>query len=90
MCLSSCIIPVGWEGYGEDWEGARCCGGRQCAGGFTGHIHRMRHDGVRDGIEYVTLVTTGGSQNGRSPSAGYLHHFHMVTVEDWVSLAACR
>ena len=56
---------------------------------FAGHIHRMRHDGFRDGIEYVTLATTGGSQNGRSPSAGYLHHFHMVTVrEDRISLAA--
>ena len=78
-------------GYGDDWgkvHDALVEAGNVRAV-FAGHIHRMRHDGVRDGIEYVTLATTGGSQNGRSPSAGYLHHFHMVTVrEDRVSLAA--
>lgn len=47
---------------------------------FAGHIHRMRYDGVRDGIEYFALATTGGSLSADVPQAGYLHHFNVVTV----------
>lgn len=47
---------------------------------FAGHIHRMRYEGVRDGIEYITLGTTGGSSPGHYPQAGYLHHMNLVTV----------
>lgn len=47
---------------------------------FAGHIHRMRYDGVRDGIEYHALATTGGSHPGDYPGMGYFHHFNMVTV----------
>lgn len=56
---------------------------------FAGHIHQMRHGGVRDGIEYVTLGTTGGSKPYEAPAAGYLQHFDVVTVRDsGVSIAA--
>lgn len=47
---------------------------------FAGHIHRMRFDGVKDGIEFHTLATTGGSSAGNFPDAGFLHHFNMVSV----------
>ena len=69
-------------GYGEDWERVHAL--LAVAGNvravFAGHIHVMRHDGVRDGIEYVTLATTGGHQSGTVPRAGYLHQYHLVTV----------
>ena len=49
---------------------------------FAGHIHRIRHEGIRDGIEYMTLATTGGGSLGHFPDSGYLHHFNLVTVRD--------
>lgn len=82
-----------WIGgnYGSDWNRVHqllAVAGNVTAV-FAGHIHRMRYDGPRNGIEYVTLATTGGSQSGRAPDAGYLHHFHVVTVrDDRVNLAA--
>ncbi len=47
---------------------------------FAGHVHRMRYDGKRDGIEYITLATTGGSMPGHFPQAGYMHHMNLVSV----------
>jgi hypothetical protein len=50
---------------------------------FAGHIHRMRFDGKKDGIEYFTLATTGGHLSEEDfPDAGFLHHFNVVTVRD--------
>lgn len=47
---------------------------------FAGHVHRLRYDGKIDGIEYITLGTTGGSMPGLYPEAGFLHHMDLVTV----------
>ncbi len=47
---------------------------------FAGHIHRLRYDGVKDGIEYFALAATGGHIPGERPQLGYLHHFNVVTV----------
>jgi hypothetical protein len=47
---------------------------------FAGHVHRTRYDGNRDGIDYVTLATTGGSMPGNYPEAGFLHHIDIVSV----------
>jgi len=47
---------------------------------FAGHIHRRRYDGVRDGIEYFTLATTGGALPYEAAGTGYLHHMNVVTV----------
>lgn len=47
---------------------------------FAGHVHRLRFDGDRDGIQYITLGTTGGSMPGHYPGAGYLHHMDLITV----------
>ncbi|MES2708832.1 MAG: LamG-like jellyroll fold domain-containing protein [Verrucomicrobiota bacterium] len=49
---------------------------------FAGHVHRLRYDGQRDGIEYITLGTTGGSMPGLYPQAGFLHHMNLVTVRN--------
>ena len=69
-------------GYGDDWQ--RVHRELVAAGNvrivFAGHIHRMRYDGPRDGIEYITLATVGGGQSGVAPQAGYLHQYHLVTV----------
>jgi hypothetical protein len=82
-----------WLGgnYGDDWEKvhhALAQAGNVTAV-FAGHIHRMRYDGPRDGIEYVTLATTGGGQGELVPQAGWLHHYHLITVrENQVAMAA--
>ena len=82
---------LGTAAYGSDWEKVHALlsdlGNVRMV--FAGHIHRMRHDGIRDGIEYVTLGTTGGSQRAYSRDAGYLHQYHLVTVgPERVDLAA--
>ncbi len=56
---------------------------------FAGHIHHMRYDGPKDGIEYFTLATTGGNLSADIPKAGYLHHLNLVTVrKDRISVSA--
>lgn len=47
---------------------------------FAGHIHRQRYDGAKDGIEYFTLATTGGSTPMDAPGTTFLHHANLVTV----------
>ena len=51
---------------------------------LAGHIHQMRYDGVRDGIAYYALATTGGSLTPgmEYQHFGLLHHFNVVTVRD--------
>lgn len=56
---------------------------------FAGHIHHLRYDGPRQGIEYYTLATTGGHLSADIPDAGYLHHLNMVTVrKDRITVSA--
>ncbi len=56
---------------------------------FAGHIHRMRFDGVRDGIQYYTLAAVGAYLDLPLPQVGFLHEFHVVTVRDeGIQLAA--
>ena len=82
-----------WLGgnYGDDWARvhdalAEAGNVRAC---FAGHIHYMRHDGVKDGIEYVTLATVGGAQSSAVPEAGHLHQYHVVTVRpNGIAMAA--
>ena len=82
-----------WIGgrYGDDWTRVHAAlaepGNVRAV--FAGHIHHMRYDGRRDGIEYMTLATVGGGQAGHAPEAGWLHQFHHVTVRpDGIALAA--
>lgn len=77
-------------GYGDDWnrvhEMLKANGNVTAV--FAGHLHEMRYD-PKDGIEYVTLATTGGGQSGLVPQAGFLHHYHVVTVrKKQVAMAA--
>jgi len=78
-------------GYGDDWERvhARLAAAGNVTAVFAGHIHRMVYDGVRDGIEYMTLATVGGAQSEVVPRAGYLHHWNLVTVRDEGISAIC-
>ena len=56
---------------------------------FGGHIHRMRYDGERDGIHYLTVASVGAFLDLELPQVGYLHEFHVVTVrDDGIQLAA--
>lgn len=70
------------ERYGDDWQKvhAALAAAGNVRAVFAGHIHRMRYDGARDGIEYFTLAATGGNLDLDLPAAGYLHEFHAVTV----------
>jgi len=79
------------KGYGDDWNRVhqRLKEAGNVSAVFAGHIHHMRYDGPHDGIEYVTLATTGGGQSGSIPEAGFLHHYDIVTVrKERISLAA--
>ncbi len=70
------------ENYGDDWTSRvhpRLLETGNVTAVFAGHIHRMRYD-PQDGIDYVTLATVGGSQQGTVPEAGYLHQYHVITV----------
>jgi hypothetical protein len=77
--------------YGDDWERVHrlLAEAGNVTAVFAGHIHRIRYDGMRDGIEYITLATTGGVLEADVPGAGFLHHFDVVTVRaDSISIAA--
>jgi hypothetical protein len=71
-------------GYGDDWERvhARLAAAGNVTAVFAGHIHRMRYDGTRDGIEYFTLATVGGALDHEIPRGGFLHEYHVVTVRN--------
>ncbi|MGI9014394.1 MAG: LamG-like jellyroll fold domain-containing protein [Phycisphaerales bacterium] len=78
-------------GYGDDWKRvhALLAEAGNVTAVFAGHIHNMRYDGPRDGIEYIALATVGGAQPGYSAQAGYLHQLHLITVRhDHIALAA--
>ncbi|MBL8754837.1 MAG: metallophosphoesterase, partial [Planctomycetes bacterium] len=77
--------------YGDDWE--RVHGLLAKAGNvtavFAGHIHRMRYDGVKDGIQYYTVASVGAHLEMEAPQAGYLHQYHVVTVRpEGITVAA--
>lgn len=81
-----------WLGnnYGDDWDKVHkeLVAAGNVTAVFAGHIHRMRYD-PKDGIEYVTLATVGGHQDGKVPNAGWLHQYHLITVRrQQVAMAA--
>jgi hypothetical protein len=77
--------------YGDDWgrvHGVLAKAGNVTAV-FAGHIHRMRFDGVKDGIQYFTVASVGAHLEMEAPQAGYLHQFHVVTVRpEGITVAA--
>ncbi|MBK8100781.1 MAG: metallophosphoesterase [Planctomycetes bacterium] len=70
------------RGYGDDWQRVHelLAKAGNVTAVFGGHIHRMRFDGVRDGIQYYTVASVGAYLEMEAPRAGYLHEFHVVTV----------
>jgi Calcineurin-like phosphoesterase len=76
---------------GADWERVHraLVEAKNVTAVFGGHIHRMRFDGVRDGIQYFTIASVGAFLDLDLPRVGFLHEFHVVTVRDeGIQLAA--
>lgn len=76
--------PRWWSEYykGTNWKAvhSQLAAAGNVRAVFAGHIHRMRYEGTRDGIEYHALAATGGGLGHDLPKAGYLHHMDVVTV----------
>jgi hypothetical protein len=68
--------------YGTDWERVHALLAKNgnVTAVFAGHIHRMRYDGKKDGIQYYTVASVGAHLGFEAPQAGYLHQYHVVTV----------
>lgn len=76
---------------GADWERVHgaLVAAKNVTAVFGGHMHRMRFDGVRDGIQYFTIASVGAFLDLELPRVGFLHEFHVVTVRDeGIQLAA--
>ena len=71
-------------GYGDDWDKvhALLVEAGNVSAVFAGHVHRLRHDGPIDGIEYLSLATVGGHLPEVLPEAGLLDHTLQVMVRD--------
>jgi hypothetical protein len=77
--------------YGTDWDRVHTllAANGNVSAVFAGHIHRMRYDGVKDGIRYYTVASVGAYLEFEAPDAGYLHQFHVVTVRpEGITVAA--
>ncbi|MBL8749847.1 MAG: metallophosphoesterase [Planctomycetes bacterium] len=77
--------------YGNDWDRVHTLLAQNgnVSAVFAGHIHRMRFDGVKDGIRYFTVASVGAYLEFEAPAAGFLHQFHVVTVRpDGITVAA--
>jgi hypothetical protein len=77
--------------YGSDWDRVHALLAKagNVTAVFAGHIHRMRYDGTKDGIQYFTVASVGAHLEFEAPQAGYLHQFHVVTVRpEGITVAA--
>lgn len=77
--------------YGTDWDRVHALLAKNgnVSAVFAGHIHRMRFDGVKDGITYYTVASVGAYLEFDGPQAGYLHEYHVVTVRpEGITVAA--
>ena len=70
--------------YGKDWEKVhkllKEAGNVRAV--FAGHVHKMRYDGRKDGIQYYTLGTTGGGISEGEKKRGGRHHYLLVNVTE--------
>ena len=71
-------------GYGDDWSKVHdvLVEAGNVTAVFAGHVHRLQHDGLIDGIEYLSLATVGGHLRTDLPAGGWLDHVILVTVRD--------
>lgn len=71
------------DGYGNDWDRVhailRSAGNVSAV--FAGHTHVNKYNGIRDGIEYFTLGTTGGDFGEVDPLRGREHRTFIVNVD---------
>lgn len=80
--------PFWWSDRypGSNWDSVHqlLAGNGNVRAVIAGHIHQLRYDGVRDGIGYYALATTGGSLSAGMEYQyfGMIHHFNVVTVRD--------
>mgnify|MGYP001007205246 CR=1 FL=1 len=77
--------------YGTDWDRVHAlfAAAGNVTAVFAGHIHRMRYDGTKDGIQYYTVASVGASLEFKAPQAGFLHQYHVVTVRpEGITVAA--
>jgi hypothetical protein len=77
--------------YGTDWDRVhtRLVQAKNVTAVFAGHIHCMRFDGKRDGIQYYTVASVGAFLDIEAKDAGFLHEFHVVTVrKEGITVAA--
>ncbi len=77
--------------YGSDWDRvhALLAQAGNVTAVFAGHIHRMRYDGTKDGIQYFTVASVGAHLEFEAPQAGFLHQYHVVTVRpEGITVAA--
>ena len=82
-------VGKGYSGGNWDEVQRRLANAGNVSAVFAGHIHQMRYDGAKDGIEYFALATTGGHLGAEISGAGLLHHFNLVSVrKDGVSVSA--
>ncbi len=79
--------PFWWQGRypGNNWDDVHrlLVKNGKVRAVIAGHVHRMTYSGLRDGIDYFSLATTGGSLPKDMEGHryfGYLHHFNVVTV----------
>jgi len=78
--------PFWWQRYpGNNWDEVHklLVSAGNVRAVLAGHVHRMTYSGLRDGIDYFSLATSGGSLPREMEGHryfGYLHHFNVVTV----------
>jgi hypothetical protein len=79
--------PFWWQDRypGNDWDAVHrlLVKNGKVRAVIAGHVHRMTYSGLRDGIDYYSLATSGGSLPREMEGHryfGYLHHFNVVTV----------
>lgn len=78
-------------GYGDDWKSVHdlLVEAGNVTAVFAGHVHQLRHDGVIDGIQYLSLATVGGHLPRQLPQGGWLDHSLQVMVrDDAITMAA--
>ena len=69
------------DNYGNDWDKvhAALVKAGNVKAVFAGHIH-VATTNEKDGIQYMTLATTGGKQDQIDPEAGRLHEIRHISV----------
>ena len=75
-----------FDRYGYDWQRIHelLVEAGNVSACFAGDNRRLKYDGMKDGIQYYTVGSTGGSLPGeiQDIEQGNLHHYTLVTVDN--------